>query len=331
MNWTDIEIKYLIDNYHDTKNEDLSEKLNRSKSSISTKANKLKIKKSKSHISKMVGIRNKKCGRDLSYTFVKKIASEYKCKSEFKLNDSSCYSHAYKKGFLDEICEHMIIQNYSKPQLICKFIFDYLFNLESSYNNRTIIKPYELDIYYSDIKLAIEYNGKYYHSNKDNTILKYKMCNKLGILLLVLNEDSRNYEQDIKNSIIDMLPKIFKHTGIIITRKDINSIVMNNDIYNRLYSHDTFLEISKKYSDVKSFRDSEPKVYLKMSRLGILQKYTFHMKRVYKKWNDISIKNEILKYTYLQDFIDNSKGCYLHIKRNKKSNLLDNLKYKRYK
>lgn len=57
-------------------------------------------------------------------------------------------------------------------------------------NIRTIIPPYELDIYLPEYNLAIEYNGEYWHKNSqalDN--LKKRLCKDLNIKLLTVWEN----------------------------------------------------------------------------------------------------------------------------------------------
>lgn len=84
--------------------------------------------------------------------------------------------------------------------------------------SRKIIAPYELDVYFPDHNLAIEFNGIYWHStNKKEMDSKYKtkhlnkteMCEKLGIKLLHIFENEwcdytgKDYEyQDIWKSVI---------------------------------------------------------------------------------------------------------------------------------
>ena len=41
------------------------------------------------------------------------------------------------------------------------------YNGEIIHNDRSIIHPYELDIYLPDLRLAIEYNGDYWHANPE--------------------------------------------------------------------------------------------------------------------------------------------------------------------
>ena len=76
------------------------------------------------------------------------------------------------------------------------------------YNKRDTISPYELDIFISDKKVAIEFNGNYWHSNihKDKYyhLNKYKMCDKLGIRLIQIweYEWSNLRKREILKSII---------------------------------------------------------------------------------------------------------------------------------
>ncbi len=50
--------------------------------------------------------------------------------------------------------------------------------------NREILSPRELDLYFPDLKLAIEVDGYYWHNDSLRTFEKYKDCNKLGIRLI---------------------------------------------------------------------------------------------------------------------------------------------------
>lgn len=81
----------------------------------------------------------------------------------------------------------------SPEEEIVRFIRDDL-GLEVITNSRTIIKPYELDIYIPSHKVAIEFNGTYWHCDKHTRMdpnyhqMKTKMCNDIGITLIHIYE-----------------------------------------------------------------------------------------------------------------------------------------------
>lgn len=68
-------------------------------------------------------------------------------------------------------------------------------------NSRAIIAPFELDLYYSDAKIAIEYNGDYWHStlfkHKDYHYNKFITCLNNGILLVSIFESEWATKHDL--------------------------------------------------------------------------------------------------------------------------------------
>lgn len=83
-------------------------------------------------------------------------------------------------------------------------------------NTRKIITPYELDIYIPSEKIAIEFNGLYWHSefgsknrvNKNYHLEKTIKCKEKGIQLIHIFEDEWNQKQNIIKSIIESKLKI---------------------------------------------------------------------------------------------------------------------------
>ena len=74
-------------------------------------------------------------------------------------------------------------------------------------NSRTVIKNGELDIYIPDLKLAIEYNGLYWHSElyKPDSYHadKTEKCISEGIHLIHIYDDSWKYKESIVKSMIN--------------------------------------------------------------------------------------------------------------------------------
>lgn len=108
----------------------------------------------------------------------------------------------------------------SKPELeICEFLKEN--NIKFKQSNRSLIKPYELDIVIPSKRVAIEFNGQYWHSDKmikrcrrwDGTAEEYhemksKMCIDVGWELVhIFEEDWINDKQRELNKILDALKR----------------------------------------------------------------------------------------------------------------------------
>jgi hypothetical protein len=117
-------------------------------------------------------------------------------------NDAIFSNEAY--GYLYHCEEHKFAYVSSKPE---KDISDFLayLNINHLRNQRNLING-ELDIYIPDKKIAIEFNGLYWHSdrfkNKNYHYNKWKACKDVGIFLLTVWEDDWINKQDIIKSII---------------------------------------------------------------------------------------------------------------------------------
>jgi len=123
-------------------------------------------------------------------------------------------------------CGHTFIKrfDYASPPK-CKICYPTVFSYQSKgeqevyeycktlaeqveHSNRTIINPYEVDIYLPDHNLAIEYNGLYWHSEKGGKkswnyhYRKYRALEDKGIQLLSIYSDEWDNKKDILKSII---------------------------------------------------------------------------------------------------------------------------------
>ena len=271
--WDDDKIKYLIENYGNTQNNVLCNVLNITEKALTSKAYRLGLKKTKKHKSEMIGKRNKIVGRDLNYDNLKKIAILYKSRGEFQNKDSSAYSVSQKNGILDDICGHMVKQSFSIPQLILKNILDKLFNIDSNYNDRVVIKPYEIDVYYPTLKLGFEYNGYGWHVNNRNDELKNKKAKDKNITIITINENHRKYEKDIKEQLIKNLHLINKFTKNYFTEENILNMIVD-DIYSSVYDIESMFKIASNYKNKKEFRTFNRKIYDKLYKIGKLQEST---------------------------------------------------------
>ena len=93
---------------------------------------------------------------------------------------------------------------------LCDFIKTLIPEIKE--NTKKIIYPFELDIYISDLNLAIEYNGLYWHSeeykNRKYHINKQKMCNNKDIRLIsIFGDEWLERQEQVKGYLKSVLGK----------------------------------------------------------------------------------------------------------------------------
>lgn len=113
-------------------------------------------------------------------------------------------------------------------------------------NTKKVLKSgLELDIYIPDNKLAIEFNGCHYHSDKyvenDYHFNKTNECNDLGIQLLHVFEDEWKFKRDIVKSLIKRSLNL--NTNYILTDKNYVKLITKesaNKFLNENHIHGYF-------------------------------------------------------------------------------------------
>jgi len=199
--------------------------------------------------------------RKLTDDLVRNIALQFQTRADFQTYDNSAYTAARKRGreYLDDVCKHMITVKFSIPQLMCKKILETLLKVECRYNDRVVIKPYELDIYFEKYKLAFEYNGKHWHRSEDSNrrdSLKKERCVNSGIKLIIIEESNHrsNYERDIKQTIIDNIEIIENSVGFKISHDDIYNVSCD-DIYDDVLKYNNMDDIKEKINSCVNILD----------------------------------------------------------------------------
>lgn len=110
----------------------------------------------------------------------------------------------------------------SKPELEISQFIDSIEGISVVRNTRTIISPLELDVYVPELKLAVEFNGIYWHSEKAGTPNNYhdqkmRRCLEKGIMLLQFFEDEWWHKRNIVESMI--MHRLGRSTRRVFARK----------------------------------------------------------------------------------------------------------------
>lgn len=124
----------------------------------------------------------------------------------FRFKCNKCNSIFCDNGFSFFICEKCFPRVRSRYESEFKEFFD-KFGIEYENNVRKIVdNKFELDFYFPQKNLAVEFDGLYYHgelsNNKDKTyhIKKTEFCNEKGIDLIHIFEDEWINKKDIIKS-----------------------------------------------------------------------------------------------------------------------------------
>jgi len=96
-------------------------------------------------------------------------------------------------------------------------------------NEKNALKSKELDIFFPELKIAIEFNGIYFHSNKRNCPKNYHLnktlkCNEKGIHLIHIFEDEWKY---YKENFKIILKKIIVDGWDLLPKNEFESITLN--------------------------------------------------------------------------------------------------------
>lgn len=126
-------------------------------------------------------------------------------------NESSCV-----RGLVDRlarnkdynICPHCF--NKQTTSRMENDVFNYIKTIYSGKifrNNRSIIKPKELDFWFPELNKAIEFDGKYWHKDTlEKDSIKNEICKNKGITLLRISElNWLNKNNAVKNQINNFL------------------------------------------------------------------------------------------------------------------------------
>jgi very-short-patch-repair endonuclease len=198
---------------------------------------------------------------------------------------------------------------FSLPQLILKEILEGLLGEKCVYNDRTMLKPYEIDCYFPKWKLGFEYDGKYYHDNNVNDKIKNKLAKTKGIVLIRINELNkifRKYELNIKAQLKNNLDKINEVTKLNINSKLLEDLKINITYPNVLSKTELDLVAGKKLSEIKKIDFYLYKKIIKFNLINNNTKIIDDRRKKNKKFKNIG---EYVDYLNSQNYQNWSSLC----------------------
>lgn len=150
----------------------------------------------------------------LQKTYISKIRIKCPVCGEYEYHPfSNVFTHNHKSlkpGRSVPMCSNCRVQSFASGKEI--EIVEFIKTICSDTyirNSRSIIPPFELDIYYPEKQIAIEFNGDYWHDEnhkpRDYHYNKYLLCKQNSIILVSIFESFWDINQDaIKKYLIDL-------------------------------------------------------------------------------------------------------------------------------
>ena len=284
--WSEDQIKFIKDNYKFLSNKEIVNKINSRFNSkftvrqLKRKIGRLGIIRTKKQVDNIRSKIIKERLTDLSFEHVFSCAKKYNTKQEFYLKDPNAYNKVLKMGWKKEVFKHMVVGNFSIPQLMLRNILETLLNEKCSYNNRSIITPLEIDIYFEKWKIGWEYDGRRFHKHPDDKN-KIEKCLKKGVKLFNIHEftdDFKKYELNIKNQLKRDLFLINEKTGLNLKKEHIDHHVFQLKFPNQLTIEEKKLVFNKKMSDIKK---------VDLNLFNKVKKYKIYNEEILKIENDL--------------------------------------------
>jgi hypothetical protein len=175
-------------------------------------------------------------------------------------------------------------------------------------SSKSIIKPYELDIYLPQLKIAFEFNGVFWHdeNHRPYNYHQYKLdlCSKKGIQLIYIWEDEWIEKNEIiKSKILDIL-QVSKKINIsecqvleIYDKSQVEEFLINNHIHGIIDSNIAIgITYHNELHSILLFNDNKIVRYCNKLNTcicdGLLYMFNFYLKNHYRSIIEIIIDRD---------------------------------------
>lgn len=278
-------------------------------------------------------------GRKLTEKVVREISNKYNSHSDWYTNDPASYRAAKRLGIFEELKNSKNIKRESIPQGITKYIFDKIFSEDGIYNCRTVMPPYEIDVYYPNKKFGVEYDGYAFHFGRYRDEAREqrkfeKESTMTDIKIFHISEDRyykiSEYVLFIKKYIIDNLALINDWCDTSILSVDVENLsIPEVDVFSK-FDWDDVITLIDSYKSGSEFRNNHRALYQKIIRRGKKDILDYISKKTVNYWSDklkdenSSLIEEVLNkhVTYTCFYLDKE----LYLKCNYKKTIIPEIK-----
>lgn len=218
------------------------------------------------------------------------------CETEFE----SRYNQLIRDGIACPKCYPRMVTGISKDERSLLDFIKTIYSGKIEVNTKQIITPYELDIYIPEKKIAIEYDGLFWHraerpEDKYRHLNKTEMCEKLGIHLIHIFENEWLFKTNVvKNRLANLLGNYEK---TIYARKcEVKEIDYNTSIEFLTKYH--IQELTNAKINLGLFYDTELIAIMTFAKPRFSKKYEYELLQFCVKghYHIIGAAGKLLKY-----------------------------------
>jgi len=148
-------------------------------------------------------------------------------------NTEQDYVISVSNDFICKMCNPYLSVTHKSALEIEVIEFLKSLNIKIDTVNRSLIKPYELDIYLPDHKMAIEFDGLFWHSeigggkDKKYHLTKSELCSEIGIDLIHIFEDEWVEKKEIVKSILKS--KLQLNSSLYARKLEIREVIKDEE------------------------------------------------------------------------------------------------------
>lgn len=222
--------------------------------------------------------------------------NEYSSKAIYKWKCNTCSNEFYKVEPCLRCLRCNPYSNSTGEKELCEFLDS--MNITYEKNNRTLIYPYEIDIFIPSLGIGLEYNGDYWHNTSRRPDILYHQnktinMNNLGYKLITIFEtDMLNKESIVKNRLIHILNN---NKTTIYARKCVVRVVTHREASDFLNEHHIQGSCSSKIRYGLYYNDELVQI-MTFGTPRFNKKYQYELLRLCSKFNVVGGASKLLKH-----------------------------------
>lgn len=262
---------------------------------------------------------------------IAKVAKECSTRGEFRSTHGSAYTIALNKGWLDDVCQHMLNKApWFGPRVIREYLIshDVFYKLEHKFKQHKEVSKYPFDFFLPDFNLVIEYHGRQHkdgwlNDKNDAAVIQARDQIKKDFAI-AKNINFLELDQTNKKELFKILElELVRLSGILGVKFSLASRELTNQELKTLetafvWNNESLKDAISKCKTVKEFREKYPGGHGYALLNGIWEELSKPLKRVteHGKYTKAYVTAAALECKTRNEFKLKHRGAWAAAQRN---------------